>query len=127
MALIDRRVSYSGTALFTRRKPLSVTLGIGTTVHDDEGRVNTAELDDCQRDWGLCAELCREYGTRAGGSIFCSSGTGRKSPIGCCSSLRSCGHDPEAARPEEPGCMEARKGRSVMLTDGLTVAHLCST
>jgi hypothetical protein len=49
VALIDRRVSYSGTALFTQRKPLSVTLGIGTVtaVHDDEGRANTAEFDDC--------------------------------------------------------------------------------
>ena len=47
MALIDRRVSYSGTALFTQRKPLSVTLGIGTAVHDDEGRAKTAEFDDC--------------------------------------------------------------------------------
>ena len=42
MALIDRRVRYSGT-----RKPLSVALGIGTAVHADEGRANTAEFDDC--------------------------------------------------------------------------------
>lgn len=38
---------YSGTALLTRRKPLSVTLGIGTAAHDAEGRAVTAEFDDC--------------------------------------------------------------------------------
>ena len=37
---------YSGTAIFTRVKPLSVTYGIGTPEHDHEGRVITMELDD---------------------------------------------------------------------------------
>ncbi len=37
---------YSGTALFTREKPLSVTYGIGEEKHDKEGRVITAELED---------------------------------------------------------------------------------
>lgn len=36
---------YSGTALFTRRKPVSVTDGIGINEHDNEGRVLTAEYD----------------------------------------------------------------------------------
>jgi exodeoxyribonuclease-3 len=34
---------YSGTAVFTREKPLSVTRGIGITEHDGEGRVLTLE------------------------------------------------------------------------------------
>lgn len=38
---------YSGTALFTRTKPLSVTLGLGSAVHDAEGRAITAEFGDC--------------------------------------------------------------------------------
>jgi len=38
---------YSGTALFTRKKPLSVTRGIGSPAHDAEGRAVTAEFDDC--------------------------------------------------------------------------------
>ena len=38
---------YSGTALFTRKKPLAVTNGIGSTAHDAEGRAVTAEFDDC--------------------------------------------------------------------------------
>ncbi len=38
---------YSGTALFTKDKPLSVTYGIGIEEHDKEGRVITAEYDNC--------------------------------------------------------------------------------
>lgn len=37
---------YSGTALFTRVKPLSVTNGLGIEEHDQEGRVITAEFDN---------------------------------------------------------------------------------
>lgn len=36
---------YSGTAVFTRVKPLNVTYGIGLEEHDTEGRVITAEFD----------------------------------------------------------------------------------
>ena len=37
---------YSGTAIFTRKKPLSVTNGIGVEEHDHEGRVITLEFED---------------------------------------------------------------------------------
>lgn len=37
---------YSGTALFTRQEPVSVTYGIGIPDHDREGRVITAEFPD---------------------------------------------------------------------------------
>ena len=37
---------YSGTAVFTRIKPLSVTSGIGIEEHDQEGRVITAEYEN---------------------------------------------------------------------------------
>jgi exodeoxyribonuclease-3 len=37
---------YSGTALFTKKEPLSVTYGIGVEEHDHEGRVITAEFED---------------------------------------------------------------------------------
>ena len=36
---------YSGTAIFTRMKPLSVRYGIGVEEHDHEGRVITLEFD----------------------------------------------------------------------------------
>ena len=35
---------YSGTAIFTRHEPLSVTYGIGMEGHDREGRVITLEM-----------------------------------------------------------------------------------
>lgn len=37
---------YSGTAVFTKRKPLSVTCGLGIEKHDNEGRVITLEMND---------------------------------------------------------------------------------
>ncbi len=37
---------YSGTAIFTRIKPISVTYGIGIDIHDHEGRVITLEMPD---------------------------------------------------------------------------------
>ena len=37
---------YSGTAVFTRVEPLSVTYGIGVDIHDHEGRVITCEYED---------------------------------------------------------------------------------
>ena len=37
---------YSGTAVFTRRKPLSVRYGMGIDVHDHEGRLITLEFED---------------------------------------------------------------------------------
>ena len=37
---------YSGTAIFTKHKPLNVTYGIGIDLHDHEGRVVTLEMAD---------------------------------------------------------------------------------
>ena len=37
---------YSGTALFTKEKPINVTYGINIDEHDHEGRVITAEYPD---------------------------------------------------------------------------------
>lgn len=40
------RKGYSGTALFTKEKPLSVSYGVGIEEHDKEGRVITAEFEN---------------------------------------------------------------------------------
>lgn len=40
------RKGYSGTAVFTKDKPLSVKYGIGIEKHDNEGRVITLEYED---------------------------------------------------------------------------------
>ena len=37
---------YSGTAVFTKHKPLNITYGIGIDLHDHEGRVITLEMDE---------------------------------------------------------------------------------
>lgn len=37
---------YSGTAIFTKHKPVSVSYGIGIDEHDHEGRVITLEMDN---------------------------------------------------------------------------------
>ena len=37
---------YSGTAIFTRHKPISVSYGLGIEEHDHEGRVITLEYED---------------------------------------------------------------------------------
>ena len=36
---------YSGTAVFTKRKPISVSYGVGIEEHDQEGRVITLEFE----------------------------------------------------------------------------------
>lgn len=40
------RKGYSGTAILTKKKPISVTKDIGVTEHDQEGRVLAAEFED---------------------------------------------------------------------------------
>lgn len=40
------RKGYSGTAIFTKEEPISVSYGIGIEEHDKEGRVITLEFDD---------------------------------------------------------------------------------
>ena len=37
---------YSGTAIYTRQEPLSVTYGMGVDEHDHEGRIVTLEMQD---------------------------------------------------------------------------------
>lgn len=41
-----KKKGYSGTAIFTKEKPINVTLGIGIEEHDQEGRVITLEFAD---------------------------------------------------------------------------------
>ena len=41
-----KKKGYSGTALFAKKEPMSVSLGIGMEEHDQEGRVITLEYPD---------------------------------------------------------------------------------
>ncbi len=40
-----QKKGYSGTAIFTKKKPLNVTYGIGIEEHDKEGRIITLEYE----------------------------------------------------------------------------------
>ena len=44
-----QKKGYSGTAILTKHKPLSVRFGIGIEKHDQEGRVITFELHEMKR------------------------------------------------------------------------------
>lgn len=41
-----QKKGYSGTAVFTKKEPLSVSLGMGLEMHDMEGRMLTLEMED---------------------------------------------------------------------------------
>lgn len=41
-----KRKGYSGTAVFTKKEPLSVTYGMGIEEHDQEGRLITLDMGD---------------------------------------------------------------------------------
>jgi exodeoxyribonuclease III len=43
---VAQKNGYSGTAIFTRQRPIAVSCGIKVTEHDNEGRVLTAEYAD---------------------------------------------------------------------------------
>jgi len=45
------KAGYSGTAVFSRREPLSVQYGLGIDEHDHEGRLITLEFEEC---WLVC-------------------------------------------------------------------------
>ena len=41
-----KKKGYSGTAIFTKQEPISVSYGLGIEEHDQEGRVITLEFED---------------------------------------------------------------------------------
>lgn len=99
---------YSGTALLTREKPLSVVNGIGHSAHDNEGRVLTAEFKDrfivnvytpnSQR------ELTRlDYRTREWTPAFISFLTGleKRKPVIFCGDMNVAHREIDLARPKQ--------------------------
>ena len=66
---------YSGTAIYTKHKPLNVTYGIDIDEHDHEGRVITLEMED----FYLVTVLYTELTGRAS-SIGLSHKVGRRLP-----------------------------------------------
>jgi exodeoxyribonuclease-3 len=99
---------YSGTAILTREKPLSVVNGIGQPAHDSEGRVLTAEFKDCfivnvytpnsQR------ELTRlDYRTREWTPAFIAflMALDKRKPVIFCGDMNVAHREIDLARPKE--------------------------
>lgn len=99
---------YSGTAILTRQKPLSVLNGIGNPAHDNEGRVITAEF----RDYFILnvytpnsqRELTRlDYRTREWTPAFLAHLTAleRRKPVIFCGDMNVAHREIDLARPRE--------------------------
>ena len=54
---------YSGTAIFSKVKPLSVTYGLGIEEHDHEGRVITLELESFLFDYCVYSQFAGRIAT----------------------------------------------------------------
>jgi len=102
------RAGYSGTAVLSRQKPLTVTNGIGAPQHDDEGRVITAEF----RDFYLVnvytpnsrRDLARlGYRTQEWTPAFLAhlAGLQKLKPVVFCGDMNVAHHEIDLARPRE--------------------------
>ena len=102
-----QKKGYSGTALFTWRRPLSVTCGIGSPPHDSEGRAITAEYDDCfvigvyvpNAQPGLVRIAFRQAWDRA--LLKYAKGLERRKPVLFCGDLNVAHEEIDLARPKE--------------------------
>jgi len=122
-----RKKGYSGTAVFTRVKPLDVTFGLGIEEHDQEGRVITLEFADfylvnvytpnsrhelvrleyrMQWEDAFCAHLCE---------------LDKQKPVVVCGDLNVAHKEIDLARPaanrRNPGFTDEERGKLTQLLD----------
>jgi exodeoxyribonuclease-3 len=126
---VAQKKGYSGTALFTKVRPLNVVCGIGCLEHDCEGRVITAEYDDffvisvyvpnSQR------QLARHAYRQQWDRDFreCLATMARKKPIIVCGDLNVAHTELDIANPKanlgRPGfTLEERAGFGTLLESG---------
>lgn len=122
---------YSGTALFTKREPLSVSYGMGLAEHDQEGRLITAEFPDhylvvcytpnSQR--GLTRLAYRMQWEDDFRSYL--TGLSQKNPVVLCGDLNVAHNDIDLANPAQnrknAGFTDEERGRmSALLAAGFT-------
>ena len=99
------KAGYSGTAVFTRREPLQVTLGMGLDDHDHKGRLITLEFESyyvvCCYTPNAQDELRRiDYRMQWEDDLRAYlTGLDRQKPVIYCGDL-NCAH--RGNRPEEP-------------------------
>ncbi len=122
---------YSGTAVFSRKEPVEVTLGMGIEEHDHEGRVITLEFPDCfvvnvytpNAQNGLRRLSYRIDWDRAFRELLVSLDA--KKPVLACGDFNVAHEEIDLARPKEnvknPGFSpEERKGIASHLSAGFT-------
>lgn len=63
IGIMLKRKGYSGTAIFSKVKPLSVTYGLGIEEHDHEGRVITLELESFLFDYCVYSQFAGRIAT----------------------------------------------------------------
>lgn len=122
---------YSGTALFTKQEPLSVSYGMGLAEHDQEGRLITAEFPDhylvvcytpnSQR--GLTRLSYRMQWEDDFRSYL--TGLSQKKPVVLCGDLNVAHNDIDLANPAQnrknAGFTDEERGRmSALLAAGFT-------
>ncbi len=102
------RPGYSGTAILTRAKPISVANGIGRPEHDNEGRVITAEFQDFflvnVYTPNSKRELTRlDYRTSEWTPAFVSylAGLEKRKPVIFCGDMNVAHREIDLARPKE--------------------------
>ncbi|MFZ4776881.1 MAG: exodeoxyribonuclease III [Terrimicrobiaceae bacterium] len=103
-----QKPGYSGTALLSRTRPLSVTAGIGQPEHDTEGRVITAEFKDffvvnvytpnSQRELTRLAYRTRDWTPAFLGFL---EGLEKRKPVIFCGDMNVAHREIDLARPKE--------------------------
>ncbi len=132
------RKGYSGTAILTKKLPISVTYYIGVTEHDNEGRVTCAEFEDYYLITVYVpnsgSELLRLSYRQTWDKDFLSyiKRLEQTKPIIVCGDFNVAHHEIDLARPKEnynksAGYMQAEiDGMDAYLSNGLidTFRHL---
>ena len=107
------RRGYSGTAIFTKREPLSAVYGIGIEEHDKEGRVITLEFEEYYfvtvYTPNSQSELRRlEYRNEMGrGFPGLSPETAGEKPVICCGDLNVAHQEIDLKNPKTNRKMQA--------------------
>lgn len=118
---------YSGTAIFTRKQPLSVQMGIGMEEHDHEGRVIALEFDrfflvtvytpNSQR--GLTRLEYRMTWEDAFADYLC--GLDKQKPVVVCGDMNVAHKEIDLKNPKtnrmNPGFTDEERGKMTQLLD----------
>ena len=124
---------YSGTAIFTKHEPLSVTYGLGIDQHDHEGRVITLEMEDfylvCvytpnSQDGLKRLDYRMEWDDDFRNHVY---GLSQKKGVVICGDLNVAHKDYDLANPQtnhyNPGFTDEERGRFTHCSDADSSTH----